>query len=69
MMLKRVKRVGNERSSEEDGVAEGRMGLKGVREEAKETEDVARAAAVGRVGGRESKRASEGGIRGIATTY
>ena len=65
MRLKRVRRLGSDRNREDVGVAEGSMGLNGVRDEAKETEVAARGTAVERVGGRESRRASEGGIRGI----
>ena len=64
-MLKRVRRLGSDCSREDVGLAEGSMGLNGVRDETKETEVAARGTAVERVGGRESRRASEGGIRGI----
>ena len=66
MRLKRVISVGKDRRRDDVGVAEGRIGLKGVRDEAKETEVAARGtAAPRRDGGRESRRASEGGIRGM----
>ena len=65
MRLKRVIRVGSDRKREGVGVAEGRIGRKGVMEDAKETEVAGRGTAAGRDGGRESRRAREGGIRGI----
>ncbi len=66
--LKRERRLGRARSREDVGNVEGRMGLRGTRDDANELEDVARGTtAAGRTGGRESSRASEGGIRGIVS--
>ena len=51
------------------GLAEATMGLKGVREAAKEVEGMARGTAAGMGGGRAKRRASEGGMRGILSAH
>lgn len=67
----RLKRETSDLSgSREDAAMEGgRIGLSGVKEEDQEADEVAArgmTAAAWRVGGRERRRASEGGIRGMA---
>lgn len=56
-------------SKDDDAMEGGRIGLSGVNEEDQEGEEVAArgmTVLAGRVGGRERRRASEGGMRGMA---
>lgn len=56
-------------SRDDDAMEGGRIGRSGVKEEDQEGEEVAArgmTVLAGRVGGRERRRASEGGMRGIA---
>lgn len=55
-------------SKDDDAMEGGRMGLSGVSEEDQEGEEVAArgiTVLAGRVGGRERRRAREGGMRGM----
>ena len=63
--LKRVASEGSASRSEDVGVAEATMGRNGTSEEANEVEVATRGTAAGRTGGRERRRASEGGTRGM----
>lgn len=69
MGLKRAASEGSARRRDDVGVAEGIMGRKEMVDAANAFEDTARGTTAGRTGGRERRRVSEGGIRGMAASW